>query len=118
MRKEKDASIPKRINKLLRHFRVSKKTLAEMLRVSESTIKRWQKGIGIKRVERLPTLRKLEDLMELAEKTLSNKGIPRWYYRPLELLGQEIPIEFMIKNDNGIERVTELVAAIRWGFPS
>ena len=110
--------IPARVNKLLIHFGVNQKRLALMLRVSESTVKRWQKGIGVKRVDRLLTFRKLEDLIKLTEKTFSNKGIPRWYHRPNELLGRETPIEYLIKYNNGIERVTNLVAAIRWGFPS
>ncbi|MBI3046253.1 MAG: DUF2384 domain-containing protein [Candidatus Harrisonbacteria bacterium] len=108
--------IPARVNKLLVHFGVNQKRLALMLRVSESTVKRWQKGIGVSRTDRLPAFRKLEDLMKLTEKTLSNEGIPRWYHRPAELFGRETPIEFMIKNDSGIERVTNLVGQIRWGI--
>ena len=108
--------IPARVNKLLIHFGVNQKRLALMLRVSESTVKRWQKGIGVKRVDRLLTLRKLEDLMKLTEKTLSNKGIPRWYHRPAEFFGRETPIEFMIKNDNGIEEVINLMGCIKWGI--
>jgi len=110
--------IPARVNKLLVHFGVNQKRLALMLRVSESTVKRWQKGIGVSRTDRLLAFRKLEDLMKLTKKTLNNKGIPRWYHRPAELLGQETPIEFMIKNDNGIEEVTHLMGRLRWGICS
>ena len=119
MRKKNAFSdIPVRINKLLVHFGVNQKRFALMLRVSESTVNRWQKGIGVKRVDRMLTFQKLEDLMELAKKTFSNKGIPRWYHRPNELLGRETPIEYLIKFNDGLERVTNLIAAIRWGLPS
>ena len=107
--------IANRINKLLKHFGVKPKILALMLRVSESTVKRWQKGIGASRTDRLLTLHKLEELMRLAQGIFKKESLPNWYYEVLELY-TATPIDYMIKNNNGIEEVTNLIGCIKWGI--
>lgn len=116
--RNRNSDIPARINKLLAHFGVKPKTLALMLRVSESTVRRWQKGIGVSRTDRLLTLHKLEKLMRLTQDTFEKESLASWYHREAWGLGMETPIDFMIKNDNGIEEVTNLVGRIHWGILS
>lgn len=116
MRKKNHSAIPARINKLLVHFGVNQKGLALMLRVSESTVRRWQKGIGVSRTDRLLTFRKLEKLMSLTQVTFEKENLASWYHREAWGLDMKTPIDFMIKNDNGIEEVTNLVGRIHWGI--
>lgn len=121
MRQKRSASqkdIKKRINKLLEHFDVKLKTLALMLRVSESTVKRWQKGIGVSRINRLFKFHKLEDLVKLAETIFAKRKAIGWYHRPAVGLGMITPIDFMLKNTDGVEKVINLVGCIKWGIYS
>lgn len=116
--RNKNSDIPERIQKLLNHFGVKPKTLALMLRVSELTVKRWQKGIGVSRTDRLLTFCKLEKLMCLTQDTFEKENLSSWYHREAWGLNMATPIDFMIKNDNGIEEVTNLVGRIHWGITS
>ena len=108
--------IANRINKLLKHFGVKPKILALMLRVSESTVKRWQKGIGASRTDRLLTLHKLEKMMRSAQDIFKKESSPSWYHREEPDLNMATPIDYMIKNNNGIEKVTNLIGCIKWGI--
>jgi len=89
-----------------------------MLRISESTVKRWQKGIGVSRTDRLLTFRKLEKLMSLAQDAFEKENLSSWYHREAWSLNMATPIDYMIKNDDGIEAVTSLVGRIHWGIIS
>lgn len=116
--KKKAADIPARINKLLVHFGVNQKRFALMLRISESMVKRWQRGMGVSRADKLPTFHKLEKLMRLAQDTFEKENLSSWYQLEAWALGMATPIDYMIKNDNGIEEVTSLVGRIHWGITS
>lgn len=114
--KSRDISV--RINAFLEVFGVNEKTLAKMLRVSESTVRRWKKGIGARRAQRSYVFRKLEEIMALSIEVFEKDGPIRWFNREALALGNVTPIEFIIKNDNGLEEVRNLLGRIEWGVVS
>src|SRR3989338_4381669 len=66
---ETPEGVAERVNALLKFFGLTPKILAEILRVSESTVKRWAKGENTSRAHRLLTVYHLEEIMAQARGT-------------------------------------------------
>lgn len=117
---ENSQNIPERVGALLVYFGVNKKTLGLMICVSESTIKRWLRGQGTKRVNRLLSLRKLEEMfLEYSNGLLKIGHEYMWYNCKNECLGNLTPIECIIQYQyEGMKRVAGLLNAIKYGITS
>lgn len=113
-------NIPERIRALLDYFGVNPKKIGLIIGVSDSTIKRWLRGQGVKRVHRLLSFRKLEEMfLEYSNGPLKIGREHMWYNYKNECLENLTPVECMIQYQSaGINRVAGMLNAIRYGLPS
>ena len=118
MKALKGKNIPARINALQEAFGVNEKTLAQMLRVSESSVKHWKRGVGIGRVNRLYTLHLLEKIARQARNTLEKTKVSGWFNRENLCLGGLTPVQYIIQKSDGYDEVKNILGRIEWGIPS
>ena len=118
MKNSKGANISRRIKALLEAFGVSEKVLAKMLRVSESSVKRWKNDVGTGRADGLYTLTLLEKIAKQARKTFEKKSVSGWFNRENACLGGLSPVQYIIKKQDGYQQVRNFLGQIEWGIIS
>ncbi len=118
MKTPKGKNIPARIKALQESFGVNEKTLAQMLRVSESSVKRWKNGVGTGRAGKLHTLHLLEKIAKQASKTFEKTKVSGWFNRENLCLGGLAPVQYIIQKSDGYDEVKNLLGRIEWGIPS
>ena len=92
--------------------------LAEGVAMPESQLSRMAtKETGVLKGQTIRPLKRIEILVNEAEKVLTHDGVKKWISTPNPYLN-DIPPILCLRSDKELEKVLSLLASIGYGFPA
>ena len=106
------------VHALLSATEATDRELAQGVGMAEAQFNRLasSRGGAVKSKTLLP-LRRVAALVEEGLKALSKEGLKRWLREPNAYL-DDVPPILCLRSDKELRKVTDLLAAIRYGFPA
>lgn len=108
--------VTKEIKQIRGSLGCSQETLAGIVGVGTRTIVRWEHNESCPHQLAIGKLRKIEKLIQKLSEVFESRQAIEWLNTPHQSLGGRTPLQESMHDDEGIEKVVNLLGTIEWGI--
>jgi DNA-binding transcriptional regulator YiaG len=103
------------LTQLREDFNLSREILATALRVSDTTLAKWEKGTSPPAAGSLASIKRLENIVAGLSRVMKKGFIPTWLTSPNDACERKTPLDLLAKGD--YESVQDLIYFLEAGEP-